>query len=420
MLKNYFTSFVLTMFVGLAVSHPVHARESLTVQERQMMMDKEMGCIAEHLEGNGNVSWKGTCLSRHSSGGYGVARYNMSDRGLQSMNSEEKQHIQLAYKQTTTSDFSDIEKTVNTSWESDRDYTQSPAFTENAQETGQEYSGEESYLTEDSRRGFFSSGNPLNTLEMGAEASYIRYEEPDIMKDTGYMAGVFAAYTHRTSTNRHIKTLGDIFSDENKINMYRLDGKLSWGQVDYKSRNTGEIDNIDDYMIEIRGTAGYDIPVSDAWRLTPYLGFGFRYLNDDSGGRASTTGHFGYERESRYFYLPIGLETQRTFQKNWIAAMTFEYDVFLDGTQKSHLGDAVSGIDTVKNDQDGGYGLRGSFKLTKQKESYDFFVEPFIRYWNIDDSDLAVITFSGSPIGLVGQEPANNSTEYGFKLGVRY
>jgi hypothetical protein len=419
MVKNYFTFFFLAVFVSLFLSHPVYARESLTPEERQMIMDREMGCITEHLEGNGAATWKGTCLSNHSAGG-DIVRYDLSDCGYQKMNPEKNEYIHVAYKPTTTSDFSEIEKTINTSWDADRIHAESSASADNAQEKRHDYSGEDSYYMENSSRRFLSDASSLNALEMGAEASYIRYEEPDFMKNAGYMAGVFAAYTHRTSTNQHIKKLGDIFSDENKVNMYRLDGKLSFGQVDYTSQNTGEIDNIDDYMFEIRGTAGYDIPISDVLRLTPYLGFGFRHLNDDSGGRASTTGHLGYERESRYFYAPIGLETQRTFQNNWTAAMVFEYDLFLDGTQKSHLGDAVSGIDTVKNDQDKGYGLRGSFKLTKQKEGYDVFVEPFVRYWNIEDSDLAVITYSGSPIGLVGQEPANNSTEYGVKLGVRY
>ena len=48
------------------------------------------------------------------------------------------------------------------------------------------------------------------------------------------------------------------------------------------------------------------------------------------------------------------------------------------------------------------------------------FAEPFIRYWNIDQSDTQAITFGGRPIGVVGYEPKNNSTEFGIKLGMHF
>lgn len=43
----------------------------------------------------------------------------------------------------------------------------------------------------------------------------------------------------------------------------------------------------------------------------PYTGFGFRYLNNDSRGETST-GYWGYQRSSHYYYLPIGV-TNRFF-----------------------------------------------------------------------------------------------------------
>ena len=99
--------------------------------------------------------------------------------------------------------------------------------------------------------------------------------------------------------------------------------------------------------------------------------------------------------------------------------MTVEYDLFLFGQQKSHLGDVWPGTNTLSNDQDGGYGARSSFKLIKRYKSFSTYIEPFVRYWNIDDSDVETFTVPGLGTGA-GLEPANNTTEYGVKLGMRF
>jgi hypothetical protein len=70
------------------------------------------------------------------------------------------------------------------------------------------------------------------------------------------------------------------------------------------SSPSGELNNINDYMLEFRFLAGYDFPVSDTFILTPFVGLGFRYLNDDSSGKVATLGGSGYDRESNYVYSP--------------------------------------------------------------------------------------------------------------------
>jgi len=265
----------------------------------------------------------------------------------------------------------------------------------------------------------FNRENSLTQFELGTEISYIRYVEPNFMKDKGNMYGIYSSMTYRTSDNGHISSLKDVFSDQNKVNMFKFDGKLSFGKMDYESEGTGTMDGVQDYMLEFRGLAGYDIPVFQSSRITPYLGFGFRYLNDDSGGKTTTTGHFGYEREANYFYLPVGVETRTDFQNSWMLETVFEYDVFLGGKQKSHLGDAVAGLSTIENDQNAGFGLRGSVKIIKETSNIDFSMEPFIRYWHIDDSDISAITYNGVAVGF-GLEPENKSTEYGVKLGMQF
>ena len=87
--------------------------------------------------------------------------------------------------------------------------------------------------------------------------------------------------------------------------------------------------------------------------------------------------------------------------------------------KKSHLSDTGLALNDIENNQDKGYGIRGSIKLLKKGEKLDFVTEPFIRYWNIKKSKETAITYSGTIIGY-GYEPKNNSIEIGCKLAVKF
>jgi len=78
------------------------------------------------------------------------------------------------------------------------------------------------------------------------------------------------------------------------------------------------------------------------------------------------------------------------------------------GRQKSHIPIEMGG--TAENFQPSGYGIRGSFRLAKEIEAMELFVEPFARYWHIADSN----------VNDGGIEPRNTTQEYGAKLGVRF
>lgn len=243
-------------------------------------------------------------------------------------------------------------------------------------------------------RGF---AEPLKEHSMGVstEMSYIIYDEPSVMEEKGMMYGVGTSYTYR------------------KDYMFNVEARYSYGQVDYK--NSGTIDNIDDFVLEFRGLVGYDFSRYEGYGITPYVGIGYRYLNDDSSGMTSSTGARGYERESNYFYSPIGIELINPLNNNWSMGMILEYDYFWKGVQKSHISDAVSGFNDLENDQNEGYGLRASLRFEKKGREVDFLIEPFVRYWNIEQSETENITYSGALWGY-GWEPENNSTEIGIRL----
>lgn len=240
-----------------------------------------------------------------------------------------------------------------------------------------------------------------HTWELGPEVSYIEYKEPDVMKEKGLMYGIVGSYTY------HDKL------------MLRAEGRFSYGQVDYSSPISGTVDDINDYILELRGLGGYDFPVSETSFLTPYAGIGYRYLNDDMSGKVFSTGARGYERESNYIYSPIGVKFIADLKNGWSTGATAEYDIFWWGKQISHFSDVDPGLNDPKNRQTSGYGLRGSIELQKKLQRVTFAIEPFIRYWNIEESRHEDLTWYGIKIGEAG-EPKNHSTEYGINLIVRF
>ncbi len=234
------------------------------------------------------------------------------------------------------------------------------------------------------------TGIQIHSLEVVAEVSAITYKEPGLMKESGAMVGIGGSYTYRENV------------------MFKVDGVFKYGQVDYdgstQSGTPVQANGIDNYLLEIRVTGGYDFLVSTT-TITPYIGLGNRYLVDN----ADTIPN-GYQRESNYLYSPIGITTKTALDNGWFIGVTMEYDFFWSGVQKSYLSDVDSRIGDVENDQHNGYGLRASLIF----QNSTFVIEPFFRYWNIEDSDAAFITALGRPIAI-GIEPENNSTEIGLK-----
>ena len=225
-------------------------------------------------------------------------------------------------------------------------------------------------------------------LEIGPLVSYSTYEQPGVMKEEGYLYGIGASFTSK------------------KTFMARLEGRFLFGLVDYTG--SGTMDDIEDYIFEFRGLLGYDL-ISKATVLTPYIGIGYRYLNDDFAGTTSTAAK-GYGRNSKYYYSPIGIEANLRLGPLWSIRAIFEYDYFLSGVQESNLSDKGPAFNDVSNDQDGGYGYRGSIKVRRKTHTFNYILEPYYIYWEIDESNMVD--------GFV--EPENNTVEYGVKAAIEF
>jgi hypothetical protein len=199
--------------------------------------------------------------------------------------------------------------------------------------------------------------------------------------------------------------------------------RYAFGTVDYNG--SGNASGEPDWYIEARGLVGKDWAIGDAL-LSPYTGFGYRYLLNDARGIScvGSTCYFGYRRESNYFYWPIGIVLSGALndQARWVS--TVEYDQLLAGKQISRLSDggAAAGYSDVTNNQSSGYGL----KLSVMYQRNNWAIGPYAHYWNIGESDwvplyqygIPKLDANGRPLG--GVEPQNNTVEFGFKANQQF
>jgi len=174
--------------------------------------------------------------------------------------------------------------------------------------------------------------------------------------------------------------------------------RLAAGQVDYTSAGTGTLSAIPDYQFETTGYLGIPIEGSNS-RTTLFSGLGFRYLLNASGLKQSSTGHSGYDRESRYIYMPIGINFETG---QW--ELRGEYLYFLYGQQTSKISQ-VGNYTDVTNDQEEGSGIKMTAKYYVEK---DFGYEFYMDYWDIADSKLDV---TGNFM-----EPRNTTSETGIRI----
>ena len=175
--------------------------------------------------------------------------------------------------------------------------------------------------------------------------------------------------------------------------------KLAAGKVDYTSAGTGTMTGIPDYQFETTGYLGIPLEGSNS-RTTIFSGLGFRYLLNASGLKLSSTGHSGYDRESKYVYIPIGVNVETG---PW--EFRGEYLYFLYGQQKSYLSQVSANYGDITNDQKDGSGIKLRAKYYLETNfGYEFYMD----YWDIADSKLDV---TGNFM-----EPRNTTSETGIRI----
>lgn len=240
--------------------------------------------------------------------------------------------------------------------------------------------------------------SPLNTrtnTSIGLSLSSYQYQEPGLMSLTGGKMGLDLNST-------------SVLRDEQFV---RGDLRYALGTVDYTG--SGNASGQPDWYIEARVLIGKDSALNDAV-LSPYFGFGYRYLFNDMRGITST-GAAGYRRESNYVYMPFGIIHRMSLNGQANLETTLEYDHLLAGKQVSRLSDTGLGYGDLNNNQNKGYGL----KLSVMYKKDEWTVGPFVHYWNIGKSDTTFLFRYGTLVGT-GWEPENNTVEFGLKAGLQF
>ena len=228
--------------------------------------------------------------------------------------------------------------------------------------------------------------------EVGGLLSNYKYEEPDFMWLRGDRIGASGAYTMTNSKRVYA----------------RFEGRASYGELDYEG--SGTMSNVPDYLIEVRALVGRDYALGSTMAWSPYFGVGLRYLYNDLRGTTST-GQFGYRRESTYMYIPVGVTLRMPMGSEWVLVPQAEYKGLLRGVQRSYLSDTGLPLNDISNQQRQGRGYRVQVMFEGRRWS----IGPWLDYWDIKDSDLQQI----AP-GLVGMEPANWTREAGVEVRYRF
>ena len=233
-----------------------------------------------------------------------------------------------------------------------------------------------------------------SSYEYGGALYHYEYKEPAVMRSKGAMFGMHGA------------TNFDYIGAESLLHesLLRLESSFYLGDLDYSSYNTGSAKSHTNDVFETRLLAGH----GGILNKNLLIGIGYRKLIDHGYGMVTNTGHSGYDRTSQYTYIPIILKNDKLMRiNNYDIGMSLEYDVFLRGKQWSGIGPGLN------HTQDKGFGIRGSFMLTRKLDSGNkLLIEPFVEAWSIEDSNL--VPFSGN----ITLEPRNRTFAAGLKVTV--
>ncbi|MBN1975628.1 MAG: hypothetical protein JW787_18485 [Sedimentisphaerales bacterium] len=247
-------------------------------------------------------------------------------------------------------------------------------------------------------------GLQRHSIEIGPEIYSFTYKESGI-KDEGIFYGGIFNYTYRgwvpDSPNEPIPESGGSL---------RAEFRFASGDADYdgalQNGTPYKVDDIGYDAYEARLLFGLDAP-DESWLASIYTGVGYRYSTDDSSFDPA-----GYKRESNYIYIPIAYQLDGKFENNWAWGCKLEADFLARGIQKSDMSDV--GDPDIENRQNTGYGLRASLRLQNKTNKGVLTIEPFVRYWNIDESEYKYIP------PYYYYEPANSTTEVGLQLLWRF
>lgn len=216
---------------------------------------------------------------------------------------------------------------------------------------------------------FSFSAQAVDHYKIGLEGFTDNYREPDEgvhLNNHGIYGSVTGDYTH----------------DFNESVFISVEGRASYGESKYKSVS-GSSGYTPQYEGELRVKVGTNVKLAGGV-ISPYAGIGTRLYYDNSEGAVTSLGFGGYDRDIEQVYAPIGV-TYKVPVGSWHLTPNVEYDHLLFGRVHSQI-ENFTGYN-ITNYQHDGYGVRGEMMFGKESNGYGWQFGPFVRYWNIKESD---------------------------------
>ena len=235
---------------------------------------------------------------------------------------------------------------------------------------------------------FELGNNQGSRISFSSAAGYYQYKEPEIKPIPMSIKGPSLSFNldyQYTYTNNIVLMLNSDFG----FVYGKYDGSLMDGTPASLDSNS--------FILGISPRLGYQFYLPKySLRLVQFIGLGYRYLHNDTSNHPN-----GYLRQSNYFYLSIGFIFEYEY-KDWLWQSTIEFNNLIEGIQYS--GHPID----VTNKQDSGFGINGNILMGRDMGHVTWLIGPYIKYWNIKDSDSVGLTEA--------YEPANNTVDIGLVL----
>jgi hypothetical protein len=401
---------IASLFLFLANPHIGHADPSLSA--RDTIIQKQMDCVSNGLKVSG-VGWQDVCDIPDQGQGDKIEAVNrqldeFSQQNFPGLQQDAKKIFPSSMQHDSDKVFSDPQKPDRQSAKALLKGIISPSLMATA----------EHQTTSNVR-------TRVNTFDVGSEIFYYRFVMPHVIlepivgsatqnvpfKDVGPMYGFYANYAYRPPAGN--------FLNNPLTNVYFLQGSYDISN-ELSFSGQGNLNHEHNTVTELRGLIGKDYAVGANVMVTPYFGYGYRYLNENNDGKVTSIGYWMNDRKSHYYYLPLGSNAAFNMPNDWEIDLNAELDIVLSAMQKNYYSDwdkfsSTISYPDVSFHQSHGVGVRGSVKFIKKGSLVDFYVEPYFRFWNFDNSKT-IIWYNGSAVG----EPYNTTFEIGSKFGVQF
>ena len=169
---------------------------------------------------------------------------------------------------------------------------------------------------------------------------------------------------------------------------------------------------------EPRLLVGGNISLSKTFKLSPYIGLGYRYKADDGSDLVSEQNGKLRKRLSQYWYIPVGSRLTYDFNDRWFMKLMAEYDWFISGRQFSYFTDGTYPSPHIFK-QKNGWGAKGELLMGHRFDKVSVAFGPYVNYWKIAKSKDVLSSKNdemGLPMTGTRHEPDNITKEIGVKL----